>query len=66
MAMLSSDSHPPAARNLASPAGRGAGMPSLLLISIGGVMALLAIAAAWLWVTRGASILLDIGQLFCL
>jgi MYXO-CTERM domain-containing protein len=40
--------------------------PSVLLISIGGAMALLALAAAWLWVTRGAAILLDLGQMFCL
>ena len=66
MAMLSSGSHPPAAPGMAEQADRGARMPSVLLISIAGTMALLAIAAAWLWVTRGASILLDIGQLFCL
>ena len=63
MALLSSESHPPA---VAGQADHGARVPSVLLISIAGVMTVLAIGAAWLWVTRGASILLDIGQLFCL
>ena len=40
--------------------------PAVLLISIGGTVAVLTVAAAWLWVTRGAAILLDIGQMFCL
>ena len=62
MAMLSSESHPSAAPQ----ADRGARMPSVLLISIAGVMAVLALGAAWLWITRGTSILLDIGQMFCL
>lgn len=39
--------------------------PLALLISIAGAMAVLVLAAAWLWMTRGAAILLDIGQVFC-
>ncbi len=40
-------------------------MSPLLLISIGGAMAALALGATWLWMSRGAAILLDIGQVFC-
>ena len=48
------------------PAGASrAGLPSALLVSLAGATALLVLAAAWLWITRGSAILLDIAQAFC-
>jgi hypothetical protein len=38
---------------------------SALLIALGAPMLGVAALAAWLWAERGASILLDIGSLFC-
>ena len=37
-----------------------------LFIALGAPVVGVAVLAAWLWVERGASILLDIGSLFCL
>ena len=37
-----------------------------LLIALGAPVIGVAVLAAWLWVERGATILLDIGSLFCL
>jgi len=65
MQAASTDS-PSAAVSSDAAASHGAQVPYVLLISVAGVAALLAVAAAWLWVTRGAAILLDIGQMFCL
>ena len=45
--------------------GASARPPAVLLVSIAGVTAVLALTAAWLWIERGAAILLDIGQIFC-
>jgi hypothetical protein len=45
-------------------APRAAGT-SVLLVSLAGAAALLALAAAWLWITRGSAILIGIGQAFC-
>ncbi len=36
-----------------------------LLIALGAPMLGIAALAAWLWAERGASILLDIGSVFC-
>lgn len=36
-----------------------------LFIALGAPVLGVAVLAAWLWVERGASILLDIGTLFC-
>ena len=36
-----------------------------LLIALGAPVLGVALLAAWLWVERGASILLDIGSVFC-
>ncbi|HJQ60769.1 MAG TPA: hypothetical protein VJ890_27950 [Vineibacter sp.] len=41
-------------------------MSPVILISIIGAVATLALGAGYLWITRGAAILLDIGQFFCL
>ena len=41
-------------------------VPAVLLISIAGAAALVALAAAWLWITRGSQFLIDIAQAFCL
>jgi hypothetical protein len=41
-------------------------MSPFILMSIAGSMTLMALAAGWLWIERGAAILLDIGQFFCL
>jgi len=65
MQAASTDSTPAAVSSDAA-ADPGTRVPHVLLISIAGVVGLLAVAAAWLWVTRGAAILLDIGQMFCL
>jgi hypothetical protein len=62
---LLADSPIPAGSADSSHAGASARPPAALLISIGGAMAVLALAAAWLWIERGAAILLDIGQIFC-
>jgi hypothetical protein len=42
-----------------------AGRPTALLVSLAGAAALLALAAAWLWITRGSAILMDVVQAFC-
>lgn len=48
------------------PSGDAGGRPpAILLISIAGVVGVVTLAAAWLWVTRGPAILLDIAQAFC-
>jgi hypothetical protein len=39
--------------------------PGILLVSLAGAGALLALVAAWLWITRGGAILLDAVQAFC-
>lgn len=36
-----------------------------LFIALGAPVLGIAVLAAWLWVDRGASILLDIGSVFC-
>jgi hypothetical protein len=54
------------ASNGAHADGRDGRPPAVLLISIAGAMMVLALAAAWLWITRGAAILMDIGQIFCM
>ncbi len=51
---------------MSTPTPSTSGPPAALLISLGGAAAVLALAATWLWVTRGAAILLDLGQMFCL
>ena len=66
MPATSTNSTRAAASDDAAAGDRDARVPHVLLISIAGVVAILAVAAAWLWVTRGAAILLDIGQMFCL
>jgi hypothetical protein len=43
----------------------GARPPAVLLISIAGMVGLVALAAAWTWVTHGPAILLDIVEVFC-
>jgi hypothetical protein len=37
----------------------------VLLIALGAPVIGVAVLAAWLWAERGASILLDIGSVFC-
>lgn len=66
MPATSTNSTRAAASDDAAGGDQDARVPHVLLISVAGVVAVLAVAAAWLWVTRGAAILLDIGQMFCL
>jgi MYXO-CTERM domain-containing protein len=39
--------------------------PAVLMISIVGMVGLMALAAAWAWVTHGPAILLDVIEVFC-